>query len=106
MTTPEERQRAQAETRELLRELCDAKLMPDVPARLRHRAEGLLCHLASPGEIRDIVEMVLRLLQAERERDEYRAAAMVVTRRLLARVALALAVALTAGILVGEWAAR
>lgn len=103
MTTPEERQRAQAETRELLRELCDSKLTPGVPARLRHRAEGLLRHVASPGEIREMLDMALRLLQTEQERDKYRAAALVVTRRLLARVAVALAVALTAGILVGEW---
>lgn len=103
MTTPEGRQRAQAETRELLRELCDPKLTPGVPERLRNRAEGLLRHVASAGEIRDVVEMVLRLLQAERERDGYRVAALRVTRRLLARAAVALAVALTAGILVGEW---
>lgn len=103
MTTPEERQRAQADTRSLLRELCDPQATPGVPERLRHRAEGLLRHVASPGEIREMVEVVLRLLQAERERDRYRMAAMVVTGRLVAGVSLTFVAALAAGILIGEW---
>jgi hypothetical protein len=106
MTTLDERQRVQGEARDLLRELCDPKLTPGVSDKLRHRAEGLLRHLASPGEIRDVVEVVTRMLQAERERDEYRAAAMVVKRRLIAGVSLVFAVALAAGILIGEWVSR
>lgn len=106
MTTPEERRRVQAETRSLLRELCEPNLTPGLPDRLRHRAQGLLRHLASPSEIQDMTEVVLRLLQAERERDQYRMAAMVVTRRLVAGVSLVFAVALAAGVLIGEWVSR
>lgn len=104
MTTLEERQRAQAETRRLLRELRDASLTPGVPERLRHRAEGLLRHLASPSEIGDVLEMALRLVDAERERDQRRVSDAALIRRMLLRMSLALAAALVVGILVGECA--
>jgi hypothetical protein len=96
----------QAETRSLLRELCEPNLTPGVSDRLRHRAQGLLRHLATPSEIQDMTEVVLRLLQAERERDQYQAAAMVVTRRVVAGVSLVFAAALAAGVLIGEWASK
>jgi len=104
MTTPEERQRAQTETRNLLRQLCTADLTPGLPDRLRHQAEGVLRHLASPSEIRDILEMALGLLHAQQERDQYRAAALTRTRRSLAKWLLALALTFAAGLLAGRWA--
>lgn len=106
MTTPEERQRAQAETRGLLRELCDPRLTPDVSDRLRHRAEGLLRHLAAAAEIRDMLEMALRLHSAEGDCERYRAAAKGASRRRFACIAVSLAVALVAGILIGAWLPR
>jgi hypothetical protein len=106
MTTPEERQRAQAETRGLLRELCDPRLTPGVSDRLRHRAEGLLRHLASPAEIRDTLEMALRLHSAEGECDRYGAAARGASRRRFTYIAVSLAVALVAGVLIGAWVPR
>jgi hypothetical protein len=106
MTTPEERQRAQAETRRLLRELRDTSLTPGVPDRLRHRAEGLLRHLATPSEIGDVLEMTLRLVDAERERDQRRAIDAAATRQTIFRISLALAAAFVVGILVAECALR
>ncbi len=102
MTTPEERQNAQRETAVFLRQLCDPQRTPAVPDALRYRAEGLLRHLASPSEIRDMLEMALRLYHAEQERDQYRTTVVGVTRRLLFRVAIVQAVTLSLGILLGR----
>ena len=106
MTTPEERQRAQAETRGLLRELCDPRLTPGVSDGLRHRAEGLQRHLAAAAEIRDMLEMALRLHSAEGECERYRAAAKGTSRRRFACIAGLLAVAFAVGVLIGAWVPR
>ena len=102
MTTPDERHDAQKGTVIFLRQLCDPERTPGVSDELRYRAEGLLRHLASPSEVRDMLEMALRLYHAEQERDQYRTTVVGATRRLLFRVAIVQAVALSLGILIGR----
>ena len=101
MTTPSERKNAQLETKQFLEALRDPELSPDVPEKLRQRAETLLRHLASPGEIEDVLEISLRLFYAERERDELRASATEVTWRVLLRGTILLGAVLLLGIWVG-----
>lgn len=102
MTTAGERERAQMETRELLLELGNPELATDVPERFKHRARMLLRHLAAPGEVRDALELALRLFHAERERDELRTAAAAVTWRVLWPSTVLIAVVLLVGIWVGS----
>ena len=102
MTTAGERERAQGETREFLQELGNHELATDVPERFKHRARMLLRHLATPGEVRDALELALRLFHAERERDELRVVSVAVTWRVLWRGTVVIAVVLLVGMWVGS----
>lgn len=102
MTTASERERAQMETRELLQELGNPELATDVPERFKHRARMILRHLAAPGEVRDSLELALRLFHAERERDELRVVSASVTWRVLWRGTVVIAVVLFVGMWLGS----
>lgn len=51
VTIPYERTRAVLQTRELLKQLCDAKETPRIPKRIRERAGSLLEHYPTPLEV-------------------------------------------------------
>ena len=101
MTTPTERARAQLEATRLLQALRNAELTPGVPEDLRRHAETVLRHLASPGEVKDQLEMALRLFHAERERDELRKSWERVTWRVLLRTTIVFCLVLLFGMWVG-----
>ncbi len=102
MTTAHERERAQMQAREFLQELGNPELAMDVPERFKRRARMLLRHLAAPGEVRDALEVALRLFHAERERDELRTVATAVTWRVLWRSAVVIAMVLVVGMWFGS----
>ena len=102
MTTASERERAQMETRELLHELGNPEQATDVPERFKHRARMLLRHLAAPGEVRDALELALRLFHAERERDELRVVSVAVTWQVLWRGTVVIAAVFLVGMWVGS----
>lgn len=102
VTMPDERARAQAEARDLLRDLCDAGRMPDLQSSVWLRAEGALRHLASPGEVHDILTMAQRVYQAEQQRGEYRKAAANTTFRVLMKGLPVLVVFTLAGAVMGR----
>lgn len=56
MTTPHERSLAIVRTRQFLRELCDPKLTPRVPLRIRQRALSLLKHLPDTAALSRAVD--------------------------------------------------
>ena len=102
MTTPDERKRAQERTWRLLRDLANEETVPGVPRAYRREAAMVLRHLATPGEVHDMLETSLRLFHAEHEREVYRASAARVTGRWLVRWAVVLPIVLLLGLWLGR----
>ena len=102
MTTPDERVRAQVYVRKFLEHLSNPGPLPGVPVDIRVAAESVLRHLASPEELRNIIEMTDRLLQAERQRDEYRTYARDATWIVLKKGVPLLVFFLAAGVVIGR----
>lgn len=60
MTTPDERTRALLFAGELLSDLSNPLITPDVPEAIRERARHVLRHYPDKGYIRDIAEQAER----------------------------------------------
>ncbi len=102
MTLPEERSRAQLETRQFLYDLSNETVTPGVPEAVRRHAYRLLRHLASPGELEDILVMALQLSNSERERDACKAKDRAALRHQVLKGLVVLSVGLLVGVLIGR----
>ena len=71
MTLPDERYRAVQQAERLLRELCDPKMTPRIPAGIRDRARGALRHYPSQWDMLRVAEHCPDIFQ-ERMEDLHR----------------------------------
>ena len=71
MTLPDERYRAVQQAERLLRELCDPKRTPRIPAAIRDRARGALRHYPSTWDMLRTAEACPDIFQ-ERMEDLHR----------------------------------
>lgn len=67
MTLPDERYRAVQQAERLLRELCDPKMTPRIPAGIRDRARGALRHYPSDYDLDRAAEHSPHVFQRQME---------------------------------------
>ena len=71
LTLPDERYRAVQQAERLLRELCDPKMTPRIPAGIRDRARGALRHYPSQWDMQRVAAASPEVCQ-ERMEDLHR----------------------------------
>lgn len=67
MTLPDERYRAVQQAERLLRELCDPKMTPRIPAGIRDRARGALRHYPSSWDMDQAARACPEVFQQQME---------------------------------------
>ena len=67
MTLPDERYRAVQQAERLLRELCDPKMTPRIPAGIRDRARGALRHYPTDYDLDRAAETAPHVFQRQME---------------------------------------